>query len=508
MPSSAKRPAAVLIAALAWAPINAQHSVPGCADVQPSDFRKTSFIDKSIHPGLAEPIKMVFARDGRFFWMERPGAVKRWDPATRAVTQLIQLNVYLENTRGGMGITLDPGFASNNWMYVVYIPKIPPYNLFRLSRFTLAGDKLQDEKIVLDVPITAGYGQHASGALAWDNDGNLLWGLGDNSQPGNYAAISATNYLDSRRTSASSDNLNGKILRIKPTADGKYAIPAGNMFAPGTAKTRPEIYAMGFRNPWTLWYDKPTGWLIEGEVGADAGAADANQGPAAQEELNLIRDPGFYGWPYLAGHNLSYKVNGQTFDPGAIKNDSPNSTGLRDLPPARPALLAWGHDNKSQDQIKWPVMGGNDGTGMVGAMYRYDPALASRAKLPPHFDGTVFFSDWELGWLLAADLDSAGAVTDVKKPFGNTQFLNPIAMTIGPDGALYVIEYDHSYFTVTSGQKISKVEYVGSCSPSVAVGPRPRPDRAARPHLEARLGEGRIMWITGGRPAVDAAGRR
>ena len=71
---------------------------------------------------------------------------------------------------------------------------------------------------------------------------------------------------DARKTSANTADLRGKIVRITPArrhrggrrrrASGTtYAVPAGNMFAPGTAKTRPEIYAMGFRQPFTLHTD-------------------------------------------------------------------------------------------------------------------------------------------------------------------------------------------------------------------------------------------------------------
>lgn len=505
--------------ALSWArPLLAQHSWTGCDDVKPADFRKVSFLDKTIYPGLNEPVKMAFAKDGRFYWIERPGAIKRWDPITKTAATLAQLNVHLDNTRGGMGIALDPAFASNGFVYIVYMPNIPPYGLFRLSRFTLTADKLQGEKIVLDVPITVGAGQHASGAMTWDNEGNLFWGLGDNSIPGNYAEISADQNHDARRSAGSSNNLNGKILRIHPEADGSYTIPAGNLFPPGTAQTRPEIYAMGFRNPWTLWYDKTKNWLLEGEVGPDAGGADANQGPAAQEEVNIVKSPGNYGWPFLGGHNITYKVDGATFDPDHLVNESPFNTGIKSLPPARPALLAWGHDGKSQDQAKWPVMGGNDGTGMLGAMYRYDPKLDSKIKLPPHFDGTLFFSDWELSWLLAATPDADGnAVTDVKKPFGSTAFLNPIGMTVGPDGALYVIEYGPTYFSSPSGQKISRLEYTGTCLPTeISTGLADRTagngnSRHSAPRMRTRLDQGRIVWVTGDGlefPVFDSRGRR
>ncbi|MDB5105098.1 MAG: domain containing protein [Fibrobacteres bacterium] len=511
-------PVAVLTLCLGAGPAFSQHSVPGCADVTAGEFRKVAFLDKTILPGLNEPIKMTFDKEGRFYWIERTGAVKRWDPATRTAATLVQINVRVDNTRGGMGITLDPAFQSNGFVYVVYFPNIPPYGLFRLSRYTLAGDKLQDEKIVLDVAITVGYGQHASGAMAWDNEGNLFWGLGDNSKPTNYAALSnSVAGEDSRRSSGSSNSLLGKILRIHPEANGTYTIPGGNLFPPGTALTRPEIYAMGFRNPWTLWFDKRKGWLFEGEVGPDGGSADANQGPAAQDEINIVKTPGNYGWPFLGGHNLAYKFEGATFDPENLVNASPFNTGMKNLPPARSALLAWGHDGKSADQARWPVMGGNDGTAMSGPLYRYDPALASKVKLPPHFDGTLLFSDWELSWMLAADVDAEGkAVSEVKKPFGGMAFNNPIAMTIGPEGALYVIEYGNAYFSAPSTQKISRVEYTGSCLPTewstgLAMGEGLRSGTAGRSggRLEARLDEGRLMWrVPGGSgSAIDAQGR-
>ena len=55
-------------------------------------------------------------------------------------------------------------------------------------------------------------------------------------------------HFDAQGTSANTNDLRGKLLRIKPQPDGTYSIPAGNLFAPGEMGTRPEIYAMGFRN--------------------------------------------------------------------------------------------------------------------------------------------------------------------------------------------------------------------------------------------------------------------
>ena len=113
-------------------------------------------------------------------------------------------------------------------------------------------------------------------------------------------------------------------------ADGSYAIPDGNLFAPGTDKTRPEIYAMGFRNPFRFSVDKTTGILYVGDYGPDAGAADPTRGPAGQVEFARVTEPGNFGWPYCTGDNDAYVdydfatgTSGAAFDCAAPKNTSP-----------------------------------------------------------------------------------------------------------------------------------------------------------------------------------------
>lgn len=511
-------PIAVLLAA---ATVQAQHSHPGCPDVKEGDFRKVSVIDKT-NSNITEPIKFVFAKDGRIFWIERQGLVRRWHPATKVVTTLTRINVYLQNTRGGMGIILDPDFETNNWIYVVYTPNVAPYGAFHLSRFTVSGDAAQDEKVLLKVNWTPGAGQHASGSLAFDNAGNLFWGLGDATNPHNagatidgYAPIASNVAVnDARRTAGNTNDLNGKILRIKPEANGTYSIPAGNLFPPGTAQTRPEIYAMGFRNPWTLWYDKPTGWLFVGEVGPDANAANGQKGPAAMDELNVVKTPGNYGWPFIGGKNVAYNnfdyaagQSGPLFNPNALVNNSPNNTGLKELPAARPSLLAYSHDGRSVDQTRHTVLGGSaGGTSVALPVYRYDPGLQSAIKLPPHFDNVWFFSDWVRNTFWAANLDAqADNVTDVKRPFPGISFVNVINGAIGPDGALYLIEYGPTFFASPSSQRISRIEYTGSCSPTSLAGSpggRGAGHSPRGPRFQVRLGEGKVYY--GGR---DIQGR-
>lgn len=505
-----------------------QHAWPPCPDLKEGDFRKVSLIDKVNHPALNEPIKLDVAPDGRVFFIERGGAIKRWDPKDKSTATLGTLAVHKASTRGGMGLLLDPSFETNGWIYVVYHPDLAPYTRHLLSRFTMVGERLQEEKLMLSIPLVAGTGNHASGAMAWDPQGNLFLGLGDAISPFNIGQYSVDGYapivsqhenLDARRTAANTNDLNGKILRIHPESDGSYTIPTGNLFPPGTALTRPEIYSMGHRNPWTLWCDRPTGWLFVGDVGPDALQGNPEKGPAAQDEFNVVKSAGNYGWPFLGGRNLPYNnydygagISGALFNPDALENVSPLNTGLRILPPARPAFLAYGHDGKSPDQIRFPLLGGQGrGAPISGPVYRYNPSLKSSTKLPPHFDRVWFLGDWERRTFLAGTLDSTGsALTAVTKPFPGLAFSGFSGGTIGPDGALYLIEYGEASYSSTSAQRISRVEYTGTCAPAspLAVGTTVSAER--RPRLTVQLERGRLLWSNREGEAAfphDAGGR-
>src|SRR5690606_26199398 len=145
----------------------------------------------------------------------------------------------------------------------------------------------------------------------FDPAGNLYLSTGDNSHWNlNYASISEADVKrNALRSAANTDDLRGKVIRIKPKAlddeaaapapgpGQTYDIPAGNLFPPGTAGARPEIYTMGHRNPFSLTLDPLTGWLFVADLGPEAGSASATKGPAAMDEFNIVREAGNYGWP-------------------------------------------------------------------------------------------------------------------------------------------------------------------------------------------------------------------
>ena len=100
------------------------------------------------------------------------------------------------------------------------------------------------------------------------HDGYLFIATGDNTNPfgdsEGYAPIDAREGRfprDARRGSANTQSLTGKILCIRPTTDGSYEIPDGNLFAKDGGIGRPEIHSMGSRNPWRIAVDKRTGFL-------------------------------------------------------------------------------------------------------------------------------------------------------------------------------------------------------------------------------------------------------
>jgi cytochrome c len=336
-----------------------------------------------------------------------------------------------------------------------------------LARFTESAGKLSDatKVVLLSVPGVRWDNQHHSaGSLAFVPDGTLYLATGENVDPTVSQGYASTNEAvrleDTQATAANTNDLNGKILRIRPEANGSYSIPAGNLF-PASAKARGEIFAMGIRNPIRIAIDPKTGWVYWGEPGPDAGAESAARGPEGRDEINRAKAPGFFGWPYFVGDNLPYVVNGMKKNPERPVNHSPNNTGDTLLPPARPSLLAY-TDNGHPRYPAFEVNGAR--ASIVGGLYRFNPSQASPARLPPRFDGSLFIMDWARDWINEVTFDAGGEVEAVK-PFLSGQRPNgPIDMAFGPDGDMFLLEYD--------AKSLYQVQYTGTCKMDGNVGIR------------------------------------
>lgn len=397
---------------------------------------------------LSEPIALDVSSDGRAWIAERRGAIKTWDPVSGTVREVGRLSVFTGPEDGILGMVLDPGFATNHWIYLYH--STPGILENRLSRFTVREGALDpaSQKVLLSVSTRIPKPNHSGGGLDFDGSGNLYLGVGDYTIVGDsdgYAPLDerpGRAFHDSQRTAGNTDDLHGKILRVHPEPDGSFSIPAGNLFAPGTPRTRPEIFVMGVRNPFRLCVDRATGRLFWGDVGPDALAADPGRGPAGFDEFNVTRAAGNFGWPYFSADNRPYvafdfatRTSGTVFDPSRPQNRSPNNTGLVELPPAQPAVL-WYPPGFS---TRWPALGSGARSAMAGPVCRPNPA-ASR-HWPSRYDGAVVLWDWERGRIWAAWMDASDRIERLESVAPTDRFLRPIAARFGTDGALLVLEW-------------------------------------------------------------------
>ncbi len=427
-----------------------------------------SYQKVTLDDDTSNPMELSIADDGRVFYIDRNGAVKIIKTDGSVVTAAT-LDVYTGQEFGLLGIALDPAFASNGFIYLYYSPAAAePFD--RVSRFKVTGDTLDlaSEKQVLRIDTQREQCCHAGGALEFDGNGNLFVATGDNSNPfdsDGYAPLDerpGRAAWDSQRSAANSNALNGKVLRIHPEADGSYTIPAGNLFAPGTAKTRPEIYAMGFRNPFRIGIDPTTNHLFVADYGPDAGAVSPTRGPDGRVEWNILDKPGFYGWPYCVGANTPYNdydfatgTSGATFNCNAPVNESPNNTGITQLPAAIPATMWMGKSTSGVPEI------GGSGAPMTSGAYKYDAASTSDRKWPAYFDGKAVWADWNDSRLFSVQLkDDRAGVADVSRMLQTLNFIRPHALQFGPDGALYVIEWGSGFGGNNADSGIYRIDYV------------------------------------------------
>jgi glucose/arabinose dehydrogenase/PKD repeat protein/type 1 glutamine amidotransferase len=428
----------------------------------------------------ADPMELAVVPDGRVFYAERGGRVKIFRPQNSSIVVAGQLSVFTQLEDGLLGLTLDPGFATNNWLYLFYSPSgaTPKQHI---SRFTMVGDTLDlsSEKVLLVIPTQRDQCCHSGGSLTFGPGGNLFISLGDNTNPfesSGYAPIDerpGRSPWDAQKSSANANDLRGKILRIHPETNGTYTIPAGNLFPADGSAGRPEIYTMGNRNPFRISVDSATGWLYWGEVGPDANSASATRGPVGQDEWNQARSAGNYGWPYFVGDNKAYidydfatGISGAAFNPNAPINNSPNNTGPINLPPARPAWIWYPYGSS----VEFPeVNGGGGRTAMGGPVYHYPSNVVSSRKLPQYYDNTLFIYEWSRNYIKEVKLDDSGNVLKINPFLSTFTFSRPMDMEIGPDGAIYMIEWGSGFGGGNADAKIIRIDYVGGNHAPVAV---------------------------------------
>jgi glucose/arabinose dehydrogenase len=307
---------------------------------------------------------MEFAPDGRLFVTEKGGALRVISNGTLLATPFLTLNVNTDSERGLLGVTFDPNFATNRFLYVYYTTNAAtPVN--RVSRFTTSATnpnivQANSELILLD-NIASTMGNHNGGALHFGTDGMLYVAVGEAGVPANAQTLA---------------NLSGKILRINASNPANL-IPADNPFV-GVPGARGEIYALGFRNPFTFNVQPGTGKIFVNDVGQ-----------STFEEIDQLVRGGNYGWPNAEGPD----------------NGNPNFV----------------------DPIHF--YGRSIGKSIAGGVF-YQGSL-----FPQAFAGSYFFADFISGFIKRLP---NGSNTPVDFATGAQ---GPVDIDVGADGSLYYLEF-------------------------------------------------------------------
>lgn len=429
--------------------------------------------------GLDEPMEMVVFKNKKVLFVQRKGEIRLYDPAIDSVRTIATMKVHTNEEDGLLGLAKDPDFENNGWIYLFY--SFPGDEAVQhVSRFFY--DKQKDlidfasEKVLIKIPVQREECCHSGGGLEFGPDGNLYISVGDNTNPFDISGqkYNSNGYgpmnekpgfssWDAQRSSGNLNDLRGAILRIKPTAEGTYTIPEGNLLPKDGSKGRPEIYIKGCRNPFRIAIDSKRNWLYWGDVGPDASEDHPERGPRGHDEVNQARKAGYFGWPYFVGNNKPYlKINYATgvsdpafFDPNAPKNTSPNNTGPQDLPPAQPAFIYYPYA-ESRD---FPLLEKGGRNAMAGPTYYYADYQGEN-KLPDYYDGKLFVYDWIRGWMRAVTLDKEGNLEKLEPFLETFTFANPIDVEMGDDGAIYVLEYGKGWFTANLDARLSRIDFI------------------------------------------------
>ena len=540
------------IAALAG--VLATCAIPSVAAAQAppdSEFQKV-VIDAT--PG--EPIDLAVLPDGSVLHTERSGEVWLHDIDTGLKTLAAKLDVYTHDEEGLQSIALDPNFEENGWVYLYYSPPLntpvdnpatPTVNegdapefgtpeqfaafegYIQLSRFQWTGTEidLSTEQQILRVPVDRGICCHVGGDIVFDENGNLLLSTGDDTNPfqsGGYAPIDErlgrNPAFDAQRSSANTNDLRGKILRIHVNEDGTYTGVEGNLFyGDNDPLTLDEIYVMGLRNPFRIEYNTETGELYIADYSPDAQTANPLRGPAGQGKWSIVTEAANFGWPYCATAELPYVdydfatgISGAPFDCDNPVNTSPNNTGLTQLPPVTQPDVWYSYTLSAE----FPELETGGIGPMAGPAYQFDrKATKGRnpTAWPEYYDNVPLFYEWTRDYIKAF-FTEGGDVTRIEDVLASFDLQNPIDMEFGPNGSLYVLNYGNGFFGRNQpGAELVRIDYIGeggNFSPTVTVtaddveGPAPHTVRFTSTVTDPEGRKLRYAWDFDGDGDIDS----
>jgi glucose/arabinose dehydrogenase len=255
----------------AWSSATVQF---GGTRTQPAAFTRTNFVS-----GLGNATAFAQAPDGRLFVAEQGGTLRIVQAnGTLLATPFMTLaSVDSSGERGLIGLTLDPNFATNGYLYIYYTSTVGGAHN-RIVRVTANPNtpnlvSVGSEALIAELPALSTATNHNGGVLRFGTDGKLYVGVGDNAD----------------RTRAPDVNqVFGKILRFN--VDNPLSIPSDNPFCTTASTLKCAIWAKGLRNPYTMAVRATDGRIHINDVGE-----------GTWEEIDLGVAGADYGWPSSEG---------------------------------------------------------------------------------------------------------------------------------------------------------------------------------------------------------------
>jgi len=243
---------------------------------------------REVITGLDQPVHVTHAGDGsgRLFLVEKPGRIKIAQNGTPLEEPFLDITRRVKssgNEQGLLSVAFPPDYTNKGHFYVNYTRETDGATVIARYRITENANiaNPDSEEILLTIPQP--YENHNGGQIAFGPDGYLYIGMGDGGSSG-----------DPEERAQAPGDLLGKLLRIDVESGATpYAIPPTNPYTQ-TTSYRPEIWALGLRNPWRFSFDRATGNLYTADVGQNR-----------YEEVHVQPAAGTggenYGWDIMEG---------------------------------------------------------------------------------------------------------------------------------------------------------------------------------------------------------------
>ncbi|MDH5527063.1 MAG: PQQ-dependent sugar dehydrogenase [Nitrospirota bacterium] len=242
-------------------------AVPALAadvEVRVADKAPMALALEPVASGLSRPVFLTHsgAGDGRLFVVEQGGRIRVLDGRGGKAAVFADLRPMISGTgeeRGLLGLAFHPQFKKNGQLFVYLTDRRGDILLARLNVTPKQPDRVDPASFKVLLRIDNPAPNHNGGMIAFGPDGYLYIGVGDGGGAG-----------DPFENAQNSYSLMGKILRIDVNGDSEhpYRIPPDNPFLRRNTH-RPEIWALGLRNPWRFSFDRASGDLFIADVGQD-----------------------------------------------------------------------------------------------------------------------------------------------------------------------------------------------------------------------------------------------